>query len=795
MLVSQPIPGMYNGVSQQPASLRLSTQCEDQVNAFGTLVDGLYKRPPTEWIANLVSNAASGAFVHEINRDMNERYIMVITDNALEPIEIFKLDGTKCTVRYGILDENLNFTANAFVKDYITTKWGGDTPQSRLKAVTVADYTILVNMRVYCGIDWYEVIETQVNEAFVWVKTSALGTTYRVSVAGYVGQHTTSTTDSESTTYIAGMVRNALLAHQEISSNYSIEERGSVLRITKNDGGDFDFSVWDGYGDQGMIGIKGRVNKYNDLPPHCWNNTRIEVHQADEKDFTSSYYVQFDSDDGNSGTWVESRNWGMYNRFDSWTMPHRIVRTGVNEFTFAPIIWNERLVGDEDTAPQPSFIGGPINDVFFFRNRLGFLAKDNCILSRAGDYFNFWPKTALDVLDDDPIDVAVSGSDPSTVPTLRYARPFEDNLMLVSDQVQFSLSSGRSATLTPQTVVVDPTTHFVASADCAPVSAGTNLYFISPEAHYSRLREYFVQPDSLVTDAADVTGHVPNYLPFGPATMRTCNSLDVIFLHFQYDPNSIYVYKYYWQGNEKVQSAWCKWQFWQTILAMAVFDTTLYLVLYDTGAAQTRLVKLDLNKLYTGNLPFKVHLDGLVQVTGSFDSGSNKTTWTLPYSSSIPDGYWYVVDPDNGLPVNGVSKISDTMLQVSGDYSSKAYYIGAIYTMLYRFSEFFLRNSQGLPMIGGKLQIRTLTLSYEDTGYFRLEVTPEYRDKMTHEYNGIELGAASLGQPAIADGPQRFLIMAKSNKTILELVNDSYLPSSFQTANVEGYFVQRSRMA
>ena len=39
--------------------------------------------------------------------------------------------------------------------------------------------------------------------------------------------------------------------------------------------------------------------------------------------------------------------------------------------------WGERTVGDEDTAPNPTLVGTKINNVFFFRNRLGFLADDN----------------------------------------------------------------------------------------------------------------------------------------------------------------------------------------------------------------------------------------------------------------------------------------------------------------------------------------------------------------------------------------------------------------------------------
>ena len=52
--------------------------------------------------------------------------------------------------------------------------------------------------------------------------------------------------------------------------------------------------------------------------------------------------------------------------------------------------WGNRTCGDLDTAPDPSFIGFPINDVFIFKNRLGFLADENVILSQTKEFFNFF---------------------------------------------------------------------------------------------------------------------------------------------------------------------------------------------------------------------------------------------------------------------------------------------------------------------------------------------------------------------------------------------------------------------
>ncbi|UZT50288.1 non-contractile tail tubular protein [Enterobacter phage 03_vB_Eclo_IJM] len=57
---------------------------------------------------------------------------------------------------------------------------------------------------------------------------------------------------------------------------------------------------------------------------------------------------------------------------------------------------------------MPSFVDSTINDVFFYRNRLGFLSGENVIMSRSAGYFAFFLKSVATLSDDDPIDVAVS---------------------------------------------------------------------------------------------------------------------------------------------------------------------------------------------------------------------------------------------------------------------------------------------------------------------------------------------------------------------------------------------------
>ena len=64
MLVNKQLPSLNNGVSQQPATMRLLTQAELSINHYPTVVDGLRRRPPA-----LIRWPASGPRpTHRANR-------------------------------------------------------------------------------------------------------------------------------------------------------------------------------------------------------------------------------------------------------------------------------------------------------------------------------------------------------------------------------------------------------------------------------------------------------------------------------------------------------------------------------------------------------------------------------------------------------------------------------------------------------------------------------------------------------------------------------------------------------
>ena len=95
-VVSHEIPNFLQGVSQQNPVQRLKTNCSAQINFSSDVVRGLSKRPPTEYIADILASTAypNNAAVHWINRDSDNQYVAVFYNGG---VKVYDLAGTERT--------------------------------------------------------------------------------------------------------------------------------------------------------------------------------------------------------------------------------------------------------------------------------------------------------------------------------------------------------------------------------------------------------------------------------------------------------------------------------------------------------------------------------------------------------------------------------------------------------------------------------------------------------------------------------------------------------------------------
>ena len=292
----------------------------------------------------------------------------------------------------------------------------------------------------------------------------------------------------------------------------------------------------------------------------------------------------------------------MYKELDGGTMPMQLFKAFDSSnniyFVFKPVDWADREAGDSLTNPFPSFANYDpasepdgiytINDIFFHRNRLGFISDENVILSESGGYFNFFHTTVLSVLDTAIIDVAVSNNQ---VAILKSAIPFQESLILFSDLQQFKLSS--DSFLTPTSVTVDVATNFETSTDAKPVPAGKTIFFPFQRGAFSGIREYFINIASETNDANEISAHVPEYVEGTVKKMAVSSNEEVLLILSDTDRREVKVYKYYYNEKEKMQSAWSSWKFDAEIIDMS-FVGSIAFFLFRRGSS-IYLEKLNLS--------------------------------------------------------------------------------------------------------------------------------------------------------------------------------------------------------
>ena len=129
MLVTRQIPALFNGVSQQPPPVRSPSQLEALLNCTSSVVDGVRKRSPLEHVAKLSSTHLGTALLHTINRDLVERYEVVVTETG---IRVFDMAGVEKTVTAPL------------GWDYLALPAGAEARFSYI-CMTVADYTFVLN--------------------------------------------------------------------------------------------------------------------------------------------------------------------------------------------------------------------------------------------------------------------------------------------------------------------------------------------------------------------------------------------------------------------------------------------------------------------------------------------------------------------------------------------------------------------------------------------------------------------------------------------------------------------------
>jgi len=816
-LVSYNIPNLVQGVSQQPDAQRDPSQGEIQVNGTSSIVEGLRKRDPSETLA-LVSNSDFGdCFIHEVLRDNTEEYLAVITSSS---IKVFDLNGAEQTVS---APGGYSYLSN--VTD----------AKSQIRAVTIADYTFITNTLKVPAMtsDTAPVVaRPATNEALIWVRAATYGQTYRVNVNGTEVTVTTAVAPvvSDGSSVTENRISSEDIAQNIITgfaslSGVSFARSGAVIHVTSSSA--ITISVTDARSGADISAIFDKVQAFTELPTVAPTGYQVTI-EGDPGNSFDDYHVSFLPKSGTfgEGTWSETVKPGDKYKINKDLMPHLLIRLPNGTFYFGPAngttqntvvipTWGERISGDTTTAPDPSFIGYAINDIFIYKNRLGFLADENVILSRVRSFFDFFPETVTAVLDTDPIDVVASNN---RVSVLKYAVPYQDELILFSSQYQFRFNAAETV-LTPATAQITVLTQFEIDTNVRPQLAGGGIIFTQANGDFSQFREFSVRGagTALTADAQDLSGYVSAFVPSSIHKVTVNDTSNALFAVSNKTgfKDRIYVYKYFVRntGNsvERAQSSWSYWDFAgadEILQILCVRETLFCLVRYGTKIYLERMPAQDRSPEPPTGSPYPLLLDRRVSTetetptamrvaNGTYNANAQTTTWTLPYAAEATTQAWsgFSSSSTGGVLLSTIT--SGTTMVANGDWRNKPIYFGEAYEFRYRFTRFKLYKEIG----GGKAaanvertQVRHAKLRYHETAYFDIEVTAERRDTSTYKFDGTVLGVReslvtstlpaggySSDDDRYKEGVFNIPIMSKGERCVVEIKNDTAHPCKFST--------------
>lgn len=314
--VSQKIPNLIGGVSEQPDSLKLPGQLRSCTNFYPDPTFGLAKRPGLQGIKSLTNTASDGVWF-PILRDSEEKYIC----------QISRAGGIKIWDADSGVEQTVNPIAPA------DTQYPVHTNDDDIAVLQINDYTFVLNRRI--------VVQTSGSSSsaitpygFVTVGAVGYNTTYTVVIDG--NAYSYNTTDNPSVRLSVNDVLGGLAAAINASGVYACSVTGRYLYVYRVNSADFTLEARGGASGAALEAYKGTVPSVSVLPTSFINGAKIRV-LANPDGEGDDYWLRFETQNGGSsgaGSWIETIAPVTSLGLNTGTMPHAIIREANGTFTF-----------------------------------------------------------------------------------------------------------------------------------------------------------------------------------------------------------------------------------------------------------------------------------------------------------------------------------------------------------------------------------------------------------------------------------------------------------------------------
>jgi hypothetical protein len=556
------------------------------------------------------------------------------------------------------------------------------------------------------------------------------------------------------------------------------------------------------------------------------NNVQIGVTkntnplQIGYKTYSVGTSFQSISNETRAGLKIEERVSGLISAISivqagqGYTATNLVSNTAGDTFTIATVntapvegdfsrlkFWKYREVGDATTNPLPSFVGFPIDAISFYKNRLIFTSRQNVICSQAGDYFNFFASTVITIVDSDPIDISASSLKPVR---LRYAIPTQTGLLLFGDNAQYVLTTTTEA-FSPKTAEINLLSSYSQSESVSPLDVGESYLFLEEGDKASSV--YEMMPNGTnKPNTIELTRIIPSYIPSAIYDMKASVSAGTVAFLSKQELSSMYLYRFFRNGDQKVLSSWFRWKLPGTI-EFTDFDQDQMFVVTKHGSNYV-LSKVSLltdtpsESLFFEGQYLDVRLDLFdYKPTLTYDSVADLTHVCFKdgFEDTNEQPVLIFLDPaisgyfeEQTLQYDASAATGQKyFLTVEGNQTTSKFAIGYKYEALAQLPAFyFIKDAQsGLKDTVNIPRISRLKVNSYNSGPYKAVVRSEGRDDFTLELPQINADYYLANNiPIIRNAQSTIPVMAKGDQFEFELIADSPFQTAFTSIDWEGTY-------
>jgi len=685
-----------------------------------------------------------------------------------------------------------------------------------IELLTLNDFTYVLNKKKTVAMKAMTT-DSLSTDAFIVIYVVAYNAKYEVTINGVSVDFTTAEDatagDADVPTVVAGLVTAINGAGGDAASCVATAV-GSGIHVTLVTS----ITAAGGPQESAIYCFTDKVSDLGKLPTQCHDGYKVKIINS-ESILADDMWVKF-STSGTAtngvGAWEETNAPDIQYQFDPLTMPHQLVRIADGSFAYSAIEWEARDVGDDITNPIPTFVGSTIRNMFFYRNRFGFLSGGSVVMSKAASFYDFFASSAQVAAADDPIDISASSTKPVF---LNYVKNASAGLILFSDNEQFLLSTD-SDILSPETAKINTLSAFECDTDISAVDLGSSIAFVSKSPLWTRVFEIANVSTTDPPSTFNTTGIVPELVPSDIDNIAASPGMSMLSLGNTGD-STLYQYRFYQTSEGRKASTWYKWNLTGTLVDQ-FFDTSTFYAIVSDGT-NVSINSIDLRQasdngfltlstgektdvcmdMYSAN-PYRVYHKAGSPLT-PIDANADKTRVYLPFTHHAGKTLAVValggyIGGTIGATQASVGAIlyptvagssPNQYVDIDGDYRGKNLIIGYVYTMTVDLPKLYLSQGEGQAKndYTSDLIIHRIKVSTGLSGPVKYNVNltgiPDRSETvsaiMPYTYTANDVAMAS-------EGVHEVPVYQRNENISLSIVGDTPLPVSLLGMTWEGKY-------